>query len=241
MKKIALVTGASRGIGEQIALHLAKQGCHLVLCCKERLDLLQEVQRKAENCGVTCIGFGLDISKEEEVKSMAENLLHRYGQIDAIINNAGISHVGLLQDMTLAEWNQILAVNLTSLFLTTKYLLPSMLRHGEGNIINISSVWGNTGASMETAYSAAKGGVNAFTKALAKELAPSRIRVNAIAAGFIDTSMNHHLSPAERTALQEEIPLGRFGTPGDVAKTVDLILKSPYLTGQIITLDGGWT
>ena len=164
-----------------------------------------------------------------------------FGGVDILINNAGISHIGLLSDMDIAAWNRILGTNLTSVFFTCKLAIPYMLQRKSGKIINISSVWGSVGASCEVAYSASKGGVNAFTRALAKELAPSNIQVNAIACGMIDTRMNDCFSEEERLALAEEIPSGRFGTPEEVAAlALQLCTANDYLTGQIITLDGGW-
>lgn len=162
--------------------------------------------------------------------------------IDILINNAGISFIGLTQDTDDETWNRILAVNLSSVHYCCREAIPHMLAAGEGRILNISSVWGNTGASCEVAYSASKGGVNAFTKALAKELAPSHIAVNAIACGCIDTDMNRHFDEAERAGLCEEIPAGRFASPDEVAELAAAICgQSTYLTGQIITFDGGWT
>ena len=162
-------------------------------------------------------------------------------QIDVLVNNAGMAHFGLLSDMTAAQWHEILAVNLDSCFYTCRAAIPLMLRRHQGRIINISSVWGTQGASMEVAYSASKGGMNAFTKALAKELAPSNIQVNAIACGIIDTAMNGTLSPEDLAALKEEIPADRLGRPEEVAQLALYLATAPaYLTGQIITIDGGW-
>ncbi len=157
------------------------------------------------------------------------------------MNNAGISYVGLLQDMTAEEWNRVIAVNLSSVFYTSKQAIPLFLSHNTGRIINISSVWGEVGASTEVAYSASKGGINAFTRGLAKELAPNHIPVNAVACGCIDTRMNDCFTEADKEALADEIPAGRFGSPEEAAETVIRVLCMPdYLTGQIITLDGGW-
>ena len=162
--------------------------------------------------------------------------------LDVLINNAGISYVGLLSEMSPSDWRKILSTNLDAVFYTSRLAIPLMLQKHSGKIINISSVWGNVGASMEVAYSASKGAVNSFTKALAKELAPSHIQVNAIACGIIDTDMNRCFSPEEMEALRQEIPCDRIGTPFEAAQTVRSILNAPaYLTGQIITLDGGWT
>ena len=162
-------------------------------------------------------------------------------QTDIVVNNAGISHIGLLGDMTIEEWNHIISVNLTSVFSTSKLAIPHMLHQKSGKIINISSIWGNVGASCEVAYSACKGGINAFTRALAKELAPSNIQVNALACGAINTQMNDFLDEAERAALLEEIPAGRMGEASEAAEMIRLLAEAPaYLTGQVIAFDGGW-
>ncbi len=158
-----------------------------------------------------------------------------------LVNNAGISHIGLLHEMSPEQWQRLMDVNLNALFYTCRLAVPLMLKHHAGKIINISSVWGNAGASMEVAYSASKGGVNAFTRALARELAPSGIQVNAIACGVIDTDMNRNLSEEEMEALRSEIPADRIGQPQEAAQLLLSLLNAPsYLTGQIITLDGGW-
>ena len=164
-----------------------------------------------------------------------------FGGVDIVINNAGISHIGLLSDMSAEDWHRIIDVNLSSVFYTSKLAIPYMVSNKRGKIINISSVWGNIGASCEVAYSASKGGMNSFTKALAKELAPSNIQVNAIACGCIDTEMNRCFSEEERQDLIDEIPAGRFGTPEEVADLAySLATEHEYLTGQIISFDGGW-
>ncbi len=157
--------------------------------------------------------------------------------LDILVNNAGIASFGLLSQMSAEQWRRIMA----SCFYTCRAAIPLMLQKHSGKIINISSVWGSQGASMEVAYSASKGGVNAFTKALAKELAPSNIQVNAIACGFIDTDMNAALDAEARNALRDEIPADRFGTPQEAAELIFSIAHAPsYMTGQIITIDGGW-
>ena len=182
-----------------------------------------------------------DMGDFAAVSELFARIEEQTGGIDILVNNAGISHIGLLQDMTIDEWNRIVATNLTSVFATSKLAIPHMLGCGAGKILNISSVWGNVGASCEVAYSATKGGINSFTKALAKELAPSNIQVNAIACGVIDTAMNQCFSEEEREALAEEIPVGRFGLPEEVASlALQICTGNDYLTGQIITLDGGW-
>lgn len=240
--KTALITGASRGIGKAIALSMASAGYHLILNCRDRADLLEELKSFIElHFPVTCLTCVADVGDYQEVCRMFETIQERHSCLDVLVNNAGISRIGLLTDLSPEEWERMLRTNLSSAFYTCKCAIPMMLEKKSGKILNISSVWGVTGASCETAYSASKGGLNSFTKALAKELAPSNIQVNAIACGAIDTQMNGFLSEEELDALLEEIPAGRMGTPEEVAKlATDLCTDNQYLTGQVIVLDGGW-
>uniref|UniRef100_UPI004055C645 elongation factor P 5-aminopentanone reductase n=1 Tax=Agathobacter sp. TaxID=2021311 RepID=UPI004055C645 len=242
MKKCVLITGASRGIGKAIAIEFAKHGYSLVLNCHRSEKLLLELKQSLQTSyGTEILASVGDIGDFAYVSHLFKEIKAQFGGVDIAVNNAGISHIGLLTDMTPDEWQNIINTNLSSVFYTAKLAVPYMVSKQCGKIINISSVWGNAGASCEVAYSATKGGVNAFTKALAKELAPSHIQVNAIACGCIDTEMNHCFSPEERMALEEEIPAGRFGTAEEVAKLAfSLASGHNYLTGQIITLDGGW-
>lgn len=238
-RKKALVTGASRGIGKAIASELASMGYDLYLTCHKNtglLDRLAEELHARYRTGCRCYTF--PIGREEEVAKMFADI----SQLDILVNNAGISYVGLLTDMTYQEWREVIDTNLTACFLTCRCAVPMMVRRHRGKIINISSVWGNAGAAAEVAYSASKGGVNAFTRALAKELGPSNIQVNAIACGVIDTEMNGCFDKAELEKLVQEIPADRLGRPQEVAELVRLLCTgNEYLTGQIITLDGGWT
>lgn len=237
----ALVTGASRGIGKGIALSLAKAGYNLILTCRQNTDDLTKVANEASKYNVIVHTFTGDLGQPNTCEELFSYVNHNNLSIDILINNAGISYVGLLQDMTYEEWNACVSTNLSSIFYTCKQCIPNMLKLGYGKIINISSVWGNVGASCEVAYSATKGGVNAFTKALAKELAPSNIQVNAIAFGLIDTEMNNHLSLKDKQDLIDEIPSGAMGTIEDAGQMILSVLSSPnYMTGQIITMDGGW-
>ena len=236
-----LITGASRGIGRAVAIEFAKNKHNIIICAKSDLEDLKKTRQLVENEGVSCYIGLCDVTNEESVKDFISNSAKTIGQTDVLINNAGISYIGLLQDMSFEDWNKILNTNLTSAFLMSKYLIPEMLKKHSGHIINISSVWGNIGASMEVAYSASKGGINSFTKALARELAPSNISVNAISPGFIDTDMNKAFEKDELDAIFEEIPMGRAGKPSEVAKLIYKIAMSDYITGQIITIDGGWT
>lgn len=240
--KTAIITGASKGIGLALALQFAAKGYDLAICGHQDKTALAETSEAITALGRKCISCMGDIGNPEFVQDFFQQIQANYSTIDVLINNAGISYFGLLQDMSDAEWNQIIQTNLSSVFYCCRESIPLMLSQKYGHIINISSVWGNIGASTEVAYSASKGGVNAFTKALAKELAPSNITVNAIACGYINTDMNKHLSPEEQQTLYEEIPAGRPGTPEEVAALAySLTDTSPYLTGQIITIDGGWT
>lgn len=240
--EIAFITGASRGIGRAIAEEFAQAGFSLAINCQNSAPELEQLAAKLkETYHVPCIPLVGDIGREDFVKDAFYMIEEALGSVTVLVNNAGVSHIGLLSDMSLDEWNRIIQTNLTSLFCCCRQAIPSMVRRRSGKIINISSVWGNTGASCEVAYSASKGGVNSFTRALAKELAPSNICVNAIACGMIDTQMNQCFSAEERLLLTEEIPAGRFGTPKEAALlALSLVTAPSYLTGQIITLDGGW-
>lgn len=237
--KTALITGASRGIGKAIAYSLAKEGYDLHLICQRNIDMLNDFAKELSSAyHINTYAYQADVSDYEAIKSIFINIKN----LDVLVNNAGISYVGLLSDMTPDEWHQTVSVNLDSVFYLSKLAIPLMLQKHSGSIINISSVWGNIGASMEVAYSATKGGINSFTKALAKELAPSNISVNAIACGFVDTDMNKHLSDEDRELVRAEIPADRFASPEEIGAAVVALLKMPaYTTGQIITVDGGWT
>ncbi len=237
-KKSALVTGASRGIGKAIAIALAKEHYDLYLTCHHNQDLLEQLKQQLEqDYSITCRIFVGDMGDF----SFVSNMFTQIHSLDVLVNNAGISYIGLLQDMSIADWDTVMKTNLYSVFYTSKLATPLMLAKKEGKMINISSMWGNSGASTEVAYSASKGGVNSFTQALAKELAPSNIQVNAIACGVIDTDMNQCFSQKERAELISSIPADRMGEPNEVAAMVLSLIHAPsYLTGQIITLDGGY-
>lgn len=235
---IALVTGASRGIGLAIAEELAKAGYHLYLTCRHSGDTLTELSESLTNTyKIPCRAIVADMGNPEDVTRVFSQIQ----DLTLLVNNAGISYVGLLHEMSVEAWQEVMRVNLDSIFYCCRLAIPLMLRRHAGKIINISSVWGRVGASTEVAYSASKGGVDAFTRALAKELAPSNIQVNAIACGAIDTEMNSFMTEEELEALLMEIPAGRLGRPDEVASLVlDLCTENNYLTGQVIHLDGGW-
>lgn len=237
MSKTVMITGASRGIGEAIARRFAAAGYNLILTCLNNIDRMESLALELKtNHQVSVRCFKADMGDEESVADVFAQI----DGVDVLINNAGISYVGLLQDMSGDDWHRIMSTNLDSLFYTCRQAIKRMIYNHEGRIINISSMWGNVGASTEVAYSASKGGVNAFTKALAKELIPSNIQVNAIACGVIDTDMNSHLTESEREELTDQIPAGRYGEPAEVAELAYMLATAPaYLTGQVVTMDGG--
>ena len=236
-----LITGASGGIGRAVAIEFAKHKYNIIGCAKTNAKGLAETKKTIEDTGVKCYTSICDITNENAVIDFISSSTKEIGSVDILVNNAGISFIGLIQDMSIDEWNNVINTNLTSVFLMSKHIIPYMIKKQKGHIINISSVWGNVGASMEAAYSASKGGLNSFTKALAKELAPSNILVNAISPGFINTEMNKCFDNDELNAIFDEIPLGRGGEVDEVAEFVYKIARSKYLTGQRITIDGGWT
>ena len=239
--KVAYISGAARGIGRAIATEFAQKGYHLILSTQTSTYELEHLASDLmASYHIEVLTFLGDVSNKIFVQQTAQHSLEHFGRIDVLVNNAGIAHIGLLNDMSSEEWHHILEVNLSAAFFSAQAFTPTMIAQKSGSIINISSMWGNTGASCEVAYSASKGGLNSFTKALAKELAPSGILVNAIACGCIDTDMNAHLSTQEKTALCEDIPLGRFGKPQEIAHAVTFLSESNYITGQILTIDGGF-
>jgi 3-oxoacyl-[acyl-carrier protein] reductase len=241
MKRTALVTGASTGIGKAIALKLADSYDCIAITSFRHPEALTDTKAALTALGTECIAISGDSGCYEFVKEFVHHVISDWGHIDTLINNAGISHVGLMTDMHIEEWERILQTNLSSVFYYCHEVVPHMVHEHDGRILNISSVWGEVGASCEAAYSATKGGVNAFTKALGKELAPSGIAVNALSCGVIQTTMNSCFSEDELHALEDDIPYGRMATPDEVASFVCRILESPtYLTGQILRFDGGW-
>lgn len=238
--KVVLITGASRGIGRNIASTLARKGYIVVANYnkseKQAEDLKQEL--KEENINIDI--YKADVQKRNEVREMVSYVLNKYGKIDVLINNAGISESKMFLDETDEDWNNIINTNLYSAFCTTQEVLPNMIHNKNGCIINISSIWGIVGASCETIYSISKAGIDAMTKSLAKELGPSNIRVNSIAPGIIDTEMNSNLGTEELNQIIEEIPLERIGKTLDISKCVNWLIEDDYTTGQIISINGGW-
>lgn len=240
--KTVLITGSSRGIGAAIARRLAKSYKIVINYNKSEdpaLALLAELREVNPNV----IAVKADVSKEDEVDSLFETINKNFGHVDILINNAGRSYVGLIQDMAFDKWQEIIATNLNSVFLASKKALGPMISQKSGVIINISSIWGSEGASLEVAYSASKGGINSFTKALAKELAPSNIRVNAIAPGVVLTDMmKEDYSQRELDLITEDIGMGRLADPKEIANLVEFLIsdEASYITGSIIDINGGF-
>ena len=239
MKRTVLVTGSSRGIGFEIAKEFAALGDKVVL--NGRVDSVQLDAAVKELKGLTVMNQLADMSDYIQASEVFKNVKDRFGPVEILINSAGTTHFGLFTDTSSLEWDEIMRNNFTTVLNTTHLAVPDMVKAKSGVIINISSIWGNTGASCEAVYAAAKGAVHSFTRSMAQELGPSGIRVLAVACGPIETRMNARLSLKERTEITERIPLMRFGTPTEVGKLVRFLAsdEAEYLTGQIIGLDGG--
>ena len=240
VNKTVIITGGSRGIGAEIVNLLAKEGYNIVLNYNKSETKAKQIQEKLLKENIKIEIFKADVSKREEVKKLIKYTLEKFKTIDVLINNAGISGQKLFTEITDEEWNTILNTNLNSVFYCSQEALKEMINKKQGCIINISSIWGITGGSCEVAYSAAKAGINGLTKALAKEVGLSNIRVNAIAPGIIETEMNSQLTEQEKNEIKEEIPLNKIGKPSDIAKCVKWLIEDTYTTGQIISINGGW-
>lgn len=234
--KIAIVTGAAKGIGRSIAEGLSKQGIKVIANYNTSEKQAKELKEKNPEIDI----FQADISKREEVKKIVDYTINKYGKIDILVNNAGIAETKLFTDVTDEDWNKIINNNLYSAFCMTQEVLPNMIHNKMGCIINISSVWGIVGSSCESIYSISKAGIDAMTKSLAKELGPSNIRVNSIAPGFIDTDMNKNYSKEDIKSIEEEIPLGKIGDTASISKCVNWLVNDDYTTGQVISINGGW-
>lgn len=241
-KKTVLVTGSSRGIGRAIALNFAKQGYHVFLNCNTSIVELDKVREEIESMpNGSCDMIIGNVGNPEAVTEMFKKIYKKCDSLDVLVNNAGIAYIGLINETTDKDWSRIVQTNLSSVFYCSRAAVPKMVAKKSGKIINISSMWGTSGASCEVAYSATKAGVHGLTKALAKELAPSNVQVNALACGVIETTMNAQLSDEERLTLELEIPSGRFGTPEEIADAVFQLADAPaYMTGQVIGVDGGF-
>ena len=240
MKKTIIVTGASRGIGAAIVNLLAGEDYNIILNYNKSEEIAKKMKQEFTEKGYSVEIYKADVSQREQVKRLVKFTIEKFGKIDILINNAGISQTRLFTDITDEDWNNMLNVNLNSVFYMTQEVVPYMIHEKNGCIINISSIWGSVGASCEVHYSVSKAGVDAMTKSLAKELGPSNIRVNSIAPGIIDTDMNKYLSDEELANIEEEIPLGKIGNPEAIAKCVKWLIEDEYTTGQIIGINGGW-
>lgn len=240
MSKFILVTGGSNGIGADIVQTLAEDGNHVILNYNKSEQEAKKIQSNLKEKNIIIDIYKADVSNHIEVTKMINFCINKYHKIDVLINNAGISQTKLLTDITDIDWNTMIQTNLTSAFYTIKDTLPSMIHNKSGLIINISSIWGQIGASCEVHYSVSKAGLDAMTKSLAKELGPSNIRVNSIAPGIIDTKMNEHLSSEELEEIRQEIPLEKIGNPHSISKCIQWLIDDDYTTGQVIAINGGW-
>ena len=238
--KTVIVTGGSRGIGATIVKELAKENYNVVLNYNNSEEAAKKVQKELEDQDIKIEIFKADVSKREEVKELVKFTLEKYENIDILINNAGIAQEKSFMEITDEDWNKMLQVNLNSVFYCSQEVLENMIHNKKGCIINISSIWGITGGSCEVHYSVSKAGIDGMTKALAKELAPSNIRVNSIAPGAIMTDMTSDYTEEEIRNINNQIPLGKFGETIDIARCVMWLIKDNYTTGQVISPNGGW-
>ncbi len=238
MKKVILVTGAAKGIGRGIVEELSKNDENTIIVNynKSKSEAIELKEKIGKNIEI----YKADVTDNVEVNNMVNYIINKYGKIDVLINNAGISQIKMFNDITEEDWNNMISTNLTSAFFTTQAVIDNMIHNKNGCIINISSIWGMVGGSCEVHYSAAKAGLIGMSKALAKELGLSNIRVNVIAPGDIDTDMNNSLSKESIEIIKEETPLGRIGRPIDIARCVKWLIEDEFTTGQVISPNGGW-
>lgn len=240
MGKVAIVTGGSRGIGAEISRELARKGIQVIANYNKSEGCAKDIKSELEKESIDLDIFQADVSKRDDVKKLVGYAQEKYGKIDILVNNAGISEYKLFTDETDEDWNRVLNTNLYSAYAMSQEVIPGMVHNKSGCIINISSIWGLVGGSLEVLYSVSKAGLDGLTKALSKELGPSNIRVNSIAPGMIDTQMNANLSVQDLEHIKEEIPLGNIGKPKDIARCVNWLVEDEYTTGQIISINGGW-
>ena len=239
MEKVAIVTGGSRGIGKAIVESLARKNIKVIANYNQSEEKAKKIKEELEKQNIFIDIFKADVSKREEVKKMVDDTIKKYGKIDILINNAGINQEKMFQDITDEDWNNVMKVNLYSVFCTTQEVLKYMISQKNGCIINISSIYGINGGSCAVAYSATKAGIDGMTKALAKELGPSNIRVNSIAPGCMNTDMNAYLTKEEWEEIKQETPLERIGEGIDIAKCVEWLVEDNFTTGQVISINGG--
>lgn len=241
--KTVLITGSSGGIGRATAIKFAQMGYNIVLHYNKSLKKMDELDKEIEKYNVGSLMMQADIRDEEHVKDLIEAGILAFGKIDVVVNNAGVGLAKLIQDSTLDDISNVVATNMLGPIFVAKHIAPKMISQKSGKIINISSVWGKVGGSMESVYSATKGAMIAFTYALSKELAPSNITVNCVCPGVIDTEMLKNYTKEEKRALAESTPLGRLGTPEDVANAIYFLAseEANFITGDVITVDGGFS
>ena len=240
MSRVVIVTGASRGIGREVAKSLARKGNIVIANYNNSEEKAKSLKNELALEGYNIDIYKADVSKWDECKKLSEYTINKYGKVDVLINNAGISQIKEFTKISNEDWNIMINTNLNSVFYMTKEVVHNMIHNKNGCIINISSVWGMVGSSCEVHYSAAKAGIIGLSKALAKELGPSNIRVNSIAPGIINTRMIENLSKTELNEIKEEIPLEKIGKPEDIAKCVNWLVEDNYTTGQVISINGGW-
>ncbi len=242
MEKIALVTGASRGIGRAIATELARRGWAVAIGYRVRRDKAEELAQQLTEAGCRAMICQADVSRREEVEAMVRRVEENFGPVSLLVNNAGIAGQSLFQELTEERWHEFFSVNVDGAFYASRAVLPHMLHEHTGCIVNISSIWGQRGASCEVAYSATKAALIGLTRSLAAELAPSHIRVNCVAPGVIRTDMLDELTEELLPQLAEQTPLGRLGTPEDIAAAVAFLADpaAGFITGQVLTCDGGF-
>lgn len=240
MNKVVIVTGGARGIGKAIVLALAEAGYKVVLNYnkseKEAIKIKELLTKKGQIVEI----YKADVSKKEEVEELVDFTIKKFGKVDVLINNAGIYNFNLIQDIEETEWDEIININLKSVFLCSQAVMRDMLKRKDGCIINISSIDGEKGAAGEVHYCASKAGIDGITKALARELGPSNIRVNSIAPGAIKTDMNKDITDEDWKVVIEETPLRKLGKPEDIAKCVKWLIEDDFTTGQVISVNGGW-
>ena len=238
--KTALITGGTKGIGKAIALAFMQQGYEVVINYDSDEESALATQEEFNILGYCPILLRADVSDEMQVRAMFREFFGIYDRLDVLVNNAGVSLIRVIQDTTSADWDRIFGVNVKGVYHCCRLVADKMIGCGGGCIINVGSIWGEVGASCEAAYSASKGAVIAFTKALAKELAPSKVRVNCVSPGVIDTGMNSHLTGDEMEQLIDGIPLGRIGYPEDVANACVYLADADYVTGEVLSVGGGF-
>lgn len=240
MNKVIIVTGGSRGIGASIVKLLAAEDYKVILNYHQSEHTAEEIKQELLQQGKKIEIFKADVSKREDVRKLIQFAIEKYHKVDVLINNAGIAQEKLFTQITDEDWNKMIQTNLNSVFYCTQEVVQYMLEKQAGSIINISSIWGVTGGSCEVHYSVTKAGIDGMTKALAKELGPSHIRVNSIAPGAIDTDMNKSVTEEEWKEVKREIPLNSIGKAKDIAKCAKWLIEDEYTTGQVISVNGGW-